>query len=112
LAQGCLEVLTANVEEAVVRLILEAQQPTQSFGCFRTLWLDLLNESGGLLMILTARAASKRSTTRRIRSSDSCQDGESAGGAGIFHVPGFASGHLGDFEEFPAMSEASTCLCH
>jgi hypothetical protein len=56
LPQGGRQILSADIEQAVVRLVLEIDQPAQRVGCRLAAWRDLLEERRRLAMILAERA--------------------------------------------------------
>lgn len=60
LAQRRLELLTANIEQAVVRLVLEAQQAPKRGRCLIPAGFDLREERGRFTMILAACSPAER----------------------------------------------------
>lgn len=100
----------ADVEQPIVRLVLEAEEATETVGRLRPPRLDLCHKPDGLLMVLPARAATESRAARRIRRGDPRQDRKGGGGTGVFQVPSFPGYQLRDFEELAGVPEARTGL--
>jgi hypothetical protein len=111
LAQRSPKVLSADVEQSVVRLVLEAEQPAQQTGRLLATRHDLLHELRCLAMVLAACAPAERRTAGCVRRGDACKNRQCSGRAGVFDVAAFTSDQLRDVEELAGVLQTSSGLC-
>jgi hypothetical protein len=78
LSQGGTEIVSADVEQPVVSLILERNEPTQRVCRIAAARLDLLDELCGLTMILSTRASTD---SRQHAASDAAMPASTANAA-------------------------------
>lgn len=74
--KGRLQVLCRHVEEAVMSLVFEIDEPPHGVGGVLATRLDQLEKAFGVVVILTPRAATECLAAGGIGGGDSCQDEE------------------------------------
>jgi hypothetical protein len=110
LTQGRLELTTTYVEQAVMRLSLEIQQPPERLRRTLAVWLDDLDQIHGGTMILAPRPASQNLATRSVGRSDPGKDDERGGLTRILDVVAFSGDQFGDVYELVCMAQAPRCV--
>jgi hypothetical protein len=105
LPQDCSEIVAADVEKAVVSLILQRDESTQGASSLSPAGFDLFYEIRRLTVVLSARATAERPTASSIGCGDAGEYRDRRRRAAVLHVAAFASDQLGDLEELTGMVE-------
>ena len=106
LADGCAQIGTADVEESIVGLVLEREEPAKRLSRAFAAGLHLLNQGDCFAVVLAARATTKRLAAGCVGRGDAREDSDSGRGAAVLHVVAFAGGELRDIEKLARVLEA------
>jgi hypothetical protein len=100
-----LQILSADIEEAIVRLIFEVDQPPKGGRCCLPARLNLPQKILGFMVTLPARPTTQSLAAGGVRGSDSSQHGERCRDAQVVGVL-LASGQLCNLLKLPGVVEA------